>query len=283
MTMISRHCVSKLISTLCRKEGGHLNVFVLSHRRCLSALAKVEETQQKPWQLIASVIIERPRIISCPPTELEASFQTMLNDFENEKSLKSDHELRVEEDIRVQEMKRKGLEVLNEPLQFGLDYEEGREKILAKFQRTNLVNIDRAKDVSDLRSINRLPDEKLYLFVSAFQDGTWILPSKAVDGHLSLRQAVDEAVQRTVDAESEAVKVVGNAPFGFHKYIYPTKSEVSQQWKGAKCFLFKAFITEPRENKLKVRDDHIWITKSEMSKHVDKTYRKTIERCLFDY
>jgi len=207
----------------------------------------------------------------------------MLNDFENEKSLKGDHELRVEEDIRIQEMKRKGLEVLNEPLQFGLDYEEGREKILAKYQRTNLVNIDRAKDVSDLRSFSRLPDEKLYLFVPAFKDGTWMLPSKAVDGHLSLRQAIDEAVQRTVDAECEAVKVVGNAPFGFYKYIYPNKSEVSQQWKGAKCFLFKAFVTDPRGNELRVRDDHIWITKSEMGKHVDKTYGKMIERCLFDY
>ena len=37
------------------------------------------------------------------------------------------------QDIRNQERKRKGLEVLNEPLQTGLEYEEEREKLHASF------------------------------------------------------------------------------------------------------------------------------------------------------
>lgn len=205
----------------------------------------------------------------------------MLDDYEHEKAMKSDHEMRIEQDIRNMERKRKGLEIVNEPLQTGFEYEEDREKLHDSFfPAARLVNSD------DLSSMNRLLDEKLYLFVPHClgSGDTWFLPSSSVEGKLSLREAADDALAKTFGSEAlEDVTILGNAPSGFYKYRYPLKSQERQTFTGGKFFLYKAFLKDPRSFIMDDEKKRLWLAKAEMADHLKRNYRIKIASCLFDY
>lgn len=252
--------------------------------RTQSAAAAAAETDKR-WQLFASVIVERPPIVGKDRTELEEAFQLTLDDYEHEKSMKADHEMRVEQDIRNLEAKRKGLEVVNEPLQTGFEYEEYREKLYAGFKPASRVS-----ESDDLRSLGRLLGEKLYLIVPQFMgpEDVWFLPSCPVEGKASLREAVDEALAKTFggrETVNNTVQVLGNAPFGFYKYRYPTESQERQSFFGGKFFLYKAFLKDPRTFELANAEGRkfAWMSKGEMQVHLDKRLNAKIEQCLFDY
>jgi len=239
------------------------------------------EESSKRWQLFASVIVERPRILSLPQTEFEEEYRLMVEDFEHAKALKSDHEMRIEQDIRNQERKRKGLEVVNEPLQTGFEYEEDREKCLADFRPSS-----RTAESDDLQSLTRHLDEKLYLVVPHFLGSgkDWFLPSASVDGKSSLREAVDEAISRTFGKDAHHhIQVMGNAPFGFYKYRYPGKSSESEQRRGGKFFLYKAFLKDPRTFTMKGAEKLAWMSKPEMQQHLHPALNNKVQQCLFDY
>jgi len=254
-----------------------------SSLRSLSAAAAVETDNR--WQLFASVIVERPPIVGKDRTELEEAFQLTLDDYEHEKSLKGDHEMRVEQDIRNLEAKRKGLEVVNEPLQTGFEYEEDREKLY-----TGFMPASRVSESDDLRSLGRLLDEKLYLVVPQFMgpEDIWFVPSCPVEGKASLREAVDEALAKTFggsETVDNTIQVLGNAPFGFYKYRYPTQSQERQSFLGGKFFLFKAFLKDPRTFELGNAEGRkfAWMSKGEMKVHLNQRLNTKIEQCLFDY
>jgi len=246
-----------------------------------SPATQTEESLTKRWQVFASVIVERPRILCQPETEFEEEYRLMVEDFEHAKALKSDHEMRIEQDIRNQERKRKGLEVVNEPLQTGFEYEELREKCLSEFQPSPHIS-----ESGDLQSLHRLMDEKLYLMVPHFlgPGKDWFLPSAAVEGKSSLREAVDEAISRTFGKDAhDQIQVMGNAPFGFYKYRYPGKSPESQQHRGGKFFLFKAFLKDPRTFAADSKEKLTWMSKPEMKQHLHPALNNKVQQCLFDY
>ena len=58
--------------------------------------ASVAESAER-WQLFASVIVERPRIVTKPMSDFDNDYRLMIEDFEHEKSIKSNHEMRVEQ------------------------------------------------------------------------------------------------------------------------------------------------------------------------------------------
>lgn len=245
-----------------------------------SSCSSPQEDHRK-WQIFASVILERPPIIGKEKTRLEQEFQTMLDDYEHEKASKSDHELRIEQDIRNMEKKRKGLEVVNEPLQTGFEYEEDREKLINSFSPASRVT-----DSDDLSSLNRLLDEKLYLFLPHFlgPSDVWFLPTSSVEGKSSMREAADDALAKTLGVKKALqVKVLGNAPVGFYKYRYPLKSEESQTFTGGKFFFFKAFIKDPRTFRMEENGKRAWFSKAEMKSHLQRRYRTKISGCLFDH
>jgi len=207
----------------------------------------------------------------------------MLEDYEHEKALKSNHEMRVEQDIRNQEKKRKGLEVVNEPLQTGLEYEEDREKLHANFKPASRIS-----GSCDLDSLSRLMDEKLYLIVPHLlgTGNDWFLPSSTVEGKSSLREAVDEALVKTIGPNAlENIHVMGNAPFGFYKYRYPLRSSESDSFRGGKFFIFKAFLKDPRTFSMEDADGRklAWMTKSELKEHLHPALNNRVQQCLFDY
>jgi len=248
----------------------------------VSAASAAESAER--WQLFASVIVERPRIVTKPMSDFDNDYRLMIEDFEHEKSIKSNHEMRVEQDIRNQERKRKGLEVLNEPLQTGLEYEEEREKLHASFTPASQTS-----GTEDLLSVNRLLDEKLYLIVPNLLDpgNDWFLPTASVEGKSSLREAVNEALVKTFGgAEAvDRIQVMGNAPFGFYKYRYPLKSEASKDHRGGKFFIFKAFLKDPRTSSTQIADGqkYAWLTKAEMKERLHPTLNSKVQQCLFDY
>lgn len=213
---------------------------------------------------------------------MERDFQTMLDDYEHEKAMKSDHEVRIEQDIRNMERKRKGLEIINEPLQTGFEYEEAREKLHASYTPAS-----RSTDLEDLSSVNRLLDEKLYLFVPHLlgSGSSLLLPSSDVDGKSSLREAADDALARVFGPElAQEVTILGNAPVGFYKYRYPLKAPERKSFTGGKFFLFNAFLKDPRSFRFRADSQKLaWLSKKDLKAHLQRNYRTKISACLFDY
>ena len=68
------------------------------------------------WQLAASVLVERKPILVPEMTPIQSNMVDTLLQIENETSLKNDHELSQEEDLKREELKKKGVENLEEIL-----------------------------------------------------------------------------------------------------------------------------------------------------------------------
>ncbi len=60
------------------------------------------------WHLTCSVVVERPPILARALGPLEKKMEEMMMQVENERSLKSDHELRKDRDAEREERKKRG-------------------------------------------------------------------------------------------------------------------------------------------------------------------------------
>ena len=112
-TMSGRHVIARVLAPCLThsplglslpnglQTGRNCALFPASRTFVSSAILRSPKTpaeeSSKRWQLFASVIVERPRILSLPQTEFEEEYRLMVEDFEHAKALKSDHEMRIEQ------------------------------------------------------------------------------------------------------------------------------------------------------------------------------------------
>jgi hypothetical protein len=81
-----------------------------AHLRRRASTASVTPTPTR-YQLAVSVVLERPAVLTPPLTDLQRDVMDMLLRVENERSMKNDHELRMERDAEAAEKRKAGLEV----------------------------------------------------------------------------------------------------------------------------------------------------------------------------
>lgn len=236
------------------------------------------------WDLLCGVCLQRKPLISREPREIEIKFAQMLRDIEDENSLKSDHELRHEADLRrVAELKKGNItheEMSKVAGQTALEFEDMCDKELKSFKPAS--RLTEADEKGDTKSTDRkLAEHLLYVTKEKLGKGeVWMLPHGPLQGEESLRQAAERILQEKLGRKIKA-KFYGNAPCGFYKYKYPRTMESNAV--GAKIFFMKAqYIKGEVGPDDESRLDFSWNTIEELSNKMNQPYFRAIKLFVLD-
>uniref|UniRef100_UPI00398F2C81 large ribosomal subunit protein mL46 n=1 Tax=Pristiophorus japonicus TaxID=55135 RepID=UPI00398F2C81 len=237
------------------------------------------------WQRCGAVCLQRAAVLSREANPMESAFARLLEQIELEKSLYSDHELRVfEEEEKIQRRQAVDYdsdeeEDIGQDIVTGQDLEDVWEQRLRQFKVADRVlETDKKNDRSTL---NRRLDEKLVLLIKekVGDEEVWLLPQSEWKPGETMRQTAERTLSTLSGDELRAV-FLGNAPAGFYKYKYPTAVRTSSN-VGAKVFFFKALLING-DLKTRKKGDYVWVTKSELKDYLKPKYLQQVNRFIFD-
>ncbi|XP_067827507.1 39S ribosomal protein L46, mitochondrial [Heptranchias perlo] len=237
------------------------------------------------WECCGALCLQRAAVVSREMNPMESAFARLLEQIELEKSLYSDHELRVfedEEKIR----RRQAVDYdsdeeddVGQDIVTGQDLEDMWEQKLKQFRAADRVlENDKKKDRSTL---NRRLEEKLTLLIKekVGDEEIWLLPQSEWKPGEAMRQTAERTLSALSGNELQAV-FLGNAPAGFYKYKYP-KATRTANIVGAKVFFFKALLISG-DLKTKKKGEYVWVTKSELKDYLKPKYLQQVNRFIFD-
>ncbi|GCC25649.1 hypothetical protein chiPu_0004060 [Chiloscyllium punctatum] len=204
---------------------------------------------------------------------------------ELEKSVYSDHELRVFEDeeklrwTQADDYDSEEEEDVGQDLVTAQDQEDMWEQKFRKFRAAE--RIQEADEKNDRSTLNRQLDKKLILLVKekVGDEEIWLLPQSEWKPGETMRQTAERALSTVSGNELHAV-FLGNAPAGFYKYKYP-KDLRNSSIVGAKVFFFKALLMNG-DLKTRRKGDYVWVTKSELKDYLKPKYLQQVNRFIFD-
>ncbi|MBN3295414.1 RM46 protein, partial [Amia calva] len=242
-----------------------LSLACSTHNKTNEAVKSIDS----PWRLFGAVCLQRPAVISQDRSPLEEQFANLMHQMELEKSLLSDHELRLLED--AERMSRKQAE----------DYDSEDED-------TTEQEIVTAQDLEDIW------EQKLKQFKPAARvtghvvllvkeqvgsEEVWMLPQLPWEAGETLQQTAERALI-SLPGNNSKVTFLGNAPCGFYKFKFP-KNIRTQSCVGAKVFFFKALLLSGSLSNIQEKK-HMWVNKSELRDYLKPEYLKQVERFLMD-
>ncbi|XP_049573101.1 large ribosomal subunit protein mL46 isoform X1 [Syngnathus scovelli] len=271
------------------------------------------ETPRSPWTLMAAVCLQRPPVISADLNPLEQRFARLMQQMEVEKSILSDHELRLLEDAEKlrrkqaddydedeEEDDRKGQDIV-----LTQDLEDEWERKFKAFRPAPRVigqeysiilpntftttsipdnNCVCTEDVDkNLSSLGRLLADSLVLLSEqrVGSDKLWMLPQAEWRPGETLR----DTAQRALDSLTEpALKAtfLGQAPCGVYKYKLP-KDARSDTLVGTKIFFFKAMLTtQDAPTNVEPNGALMWLNKQELRGFLKPAYMMKVERFIHD-
>uniref|UniRef100_G3PPJ5 Large ribosomal subunit protein mL46 n=1 Tax=Gasterosteus aculeatus aculeatus TaxID=481459 RepID=G3PPJ5_GASAC len=266
------------------------------------------EKPSSPWTLMAAVCLQRLPVISADCSPIEQQFRQMMQRMELEKSLLSDHELRLLEDS--ERISRKQADDYDsdeeenrgdQEIVLAQDLEDSWEQKLQKFQPGLRVNVCvkssrhsgegvRARSVpadaplscladadEDLTSLERCLADPLVLVAEQQVGGDklWLLPQTRWQEGETLRQTAERALASLPAAGLKAT-FLGNAPCGVYKYKLP-KAARTESAVGTKVFFFKAILSDggaPAAPSASL----LWAKKSELQRYLKPAYMMKVER-----
>ncbi|XP_034004788.1 39S ribosomal protein L46, mitochondrial [Trematomus bernacchii] len=249
----------------------------------------VEERASSPWTLMAAVCLQRLPVISAESNPIEQQFRDMMIQMELEKSMLSDHELRLLDDAERLRRMQAG--------EYDSDEEEDRrdqEIVLAQDLEDSweqkLNNFQPAARVSDSEgdpgSLQRCLSDSLLLLVErpVGSEKLWMLPQTEWQRGETLRETAERALSSLPAASGFKATFLGNTPCGVYKYKLPRAARTESS-VGTKVFFFKAVLsdasappaTESPESSL------LWVTKSELQRYVKPAYLRKVERFLLGF
>ncbi|XP_054627031.1 39S ribosomal protein L46, mitochondrial [Dunckerocampus dactyliophorus] len=255
--------------------------------RGLSLQTKITtEGLRSPWTLMAAVCLQRLPVISVDPSPMEQRFGRMLQEMELEKSILSDHELRLHED--AERLRRKQSDGYNsddedyrkdQDIVLAQDLEDSWEQKLKSFQPAPRVVGDVDKD---LTSTERCLADSLVLVAEQQVGGErlWMLPQAEWREGETLRHTAERALASLPAAALKAT-FLGNAPCGVYKYKLP-KAARTDSSVGVKVFFFKAVLPDgavlsPPNAAL------MWLRKKELQRFLKPAYSMKVERFLLGH
>lgn len=236
------------------------------------------------WQIVGSACITRPPIVCPPMTPIEQQYSEMIASLEKENSLKSDHEIRIEQDRINAEVLKAGeadeLDLEEASKQTAVEFEDACSEELKTFKSTYLDTV--TQEIKDVKSIDRALERSLVLVVKQKigSNQEWVFPHTPWQPGETLRQTCERLVQETC-GEDLKVKFMGNAPCGFYKYKYP-KAIRKEGFIGAKIFFYKCQVrgrdgyVTPGPNIV----EHQWLTQDELDSKFKQSYAKSISQFL---
>lgn len=249
--------------------------------------SRMYSTTQVKWDIMAGICLQRKPVITKSLTDLEVKYQNILQEIEFEKSLKSDHELRHERDIKRTEKLKKGsvIDLDDEDQasnQTAQDYLDKNKEELLNFKLSSRLTA--ADEKNDKKSINRKLEDNLVLLVKQKlgHEDFWILPQGLWINGETLRETA-ERILLDLCGNGLNVRFYGNAPCGFYKYKYPKEKRAQSGIEGAKIFFFKAALLSGNIEEKGHLADYEWATIQELNNKLITPYSKSVKLFLSNY
>lgn len=245
----------------------------------------MSERTSSPWSLIAAVCVQRLPVISAERNPIEQRFNRMMQQMELEKSLVSDHELRLLED--AERLRRKQADDYDsdeeddhrdQDIVLAQDLEDSWEQKLKNFQPASRVRGDIDKDMT---SVERCLAESLVLLAKqqVSSEKLWLFPQTQWQQGETLRQTAERALNSLPEADFKAT-FLGNAPCGVYKYKLP-KTVRTEDSVGAKVFFFKAILADSDASAAQ-NTSFMWVRKSELQRYLKPAYMMKVDRFILD-
>ncbi|KAM3626009.1 uncharacterized protein V6R79_021298 [Siganus canaliculatus] len=249
-------------------------------RRAALQTKDVTERANSPWTLMAAVCLQRLPVISSECSPIEQHFRQMMHQMELEKSLLSDHELRLLED--AERMSRKQADDYDsdededhgdQEIVLAQDLEDSWEQKLKSFQPAPRIRAD--VDL-DLTSPERCLADSLLLLAEQQVAGKklWLLPQAQWQEGETLRQTAERALA-SLPAAGFRATFLGNAPCGVYKYKLP-KAARTETSIGIKIFFFKAVVSE-NIGPSAPNSALMWLKKDELQRYLKPAYMSKVD------
>ncbi|XP_038214613.1 39S ribosomal protein L46, mitochondrial [Zerene cesonia] len=228
------------------------------------------------WDVVTSVCVERLPVVTPPINEIQKKFKDLLWTIEVENSLKSDHELRQENDKKHMELlKKESAEVDIDTISkvTAQDFEDASIEELAKFRFADIeTDADKNGDKTThdrclQRHLVLVTDQKLGADVKT------ILPQGKWKEGETLRQTAERVLRESCGTDLK-VTFLSNAPCGFYKYKYP--SEINGKI-GAKVFFYYANY---KDGNVSNKTKSSWLTRNELKELLPVKYNKSVQDFL---
>ncbi|XP_061602988.1 39S ribosomal protein L46, mitochondrial [Cololabis saira] len=234
------------------------------------------------WTLAAAAVLQRLPVLSARLDPVEERFRRMMLQMELEKSLLSDHELRLLED--AERMSRKQADDYDsdeeggrgdQEIMLGQDLEDTWEQKLKGFQPAPR---DTAGVDGDATSAERCLAETLVLLARQPVGGEklWLLPQAQWRGGETLRQTAERALAAL--PAGFTASFLGNAPCGVYKYKLP-RALRTESSAGLKVFFFKAVLAAGAPAQTPDAP-LVWARKSELQQYLKPEYRAKVDRLV---
>ncbi|KAG7218580.1 hypothetical protein INR49_020180 [Caranx melampygus] len=253
--------------------------------RVVSQTKNVTEKASSPWTLMAAVCLQRLPVITADMSPIEEQFSVMVQQMELEKSMLSDHELRLLEDAeRMSRMRADDYDAdqeeddKNQEIVLAQDLEDSWEQKLRGFQPAPRVRADVDKD---LTSVERCLADSLVLLAEQ-QVGNaklWLLPQTQWQEGETLRQTAERALA-SLPASGFKATFLSNAPCGVYKYKLP-KAARTESSLGTKVFFFKAIVSDSGPPAAP-NSPLMWLKKSELQRYLKPAYMMKVDRFILD-
>ncbi|XP_053673102.1 39S ribosomal protein L46, mitochondrial [Anopheles nili] len=257
---------------------GNMTRLFTSRAAYTQVTATAPELDQK-WDLYAGVLVERLPIVTKTLTPIEAKFKEMLSQVELEKSLKSNHELRKENEKRQLELLKAGkIDLDSEALkQTAQDLEDAYNEEFGRFNPASRVT--EADTKNDVQSLDRKLEQTLILLVEQKlgMKSHYLLPQGLHKTGESLRQTAERILKEHC-GDSLEVLFYGNTPVGFYKYKYPSNER--SDTVGAKVFFFRSVVKKTsnlKNTKMKFK----WLCQEELHNQLQPSYYQSVSQILF--
>ncbi|XP_014898298.1 large ribosomal subunit protein mL46 isoform X1 [Poecilia latipinna] len=256
---------------------------VTSIDRATPRASTAADRATSPWSLMAAVCLQRLPVITADCSPIEQRFKQMLQQMELEKSMLSDHELRLMED--AERMSRRQADDYDSDEDLGdqeimmtQDLEDSWEQRLKNFQPAPRV---RADIDEDLTSVQRCLADSLVLLAEqqVGAEKLWLLPQAAWQEGETLRQTAERALN-SVTAAGVKATFLGNTPCGVYKYKLP-KAARTENSVGVKVFFFKAILADGTPGSAPTAS-LLWLKKSELQKYLKPAYMMNVGRFILN-
>ncbi|XP_032515227.2 large ribosomal subunit protein mL46 [Danaus plexippus] len=230
------------------------------------------------WDIVTSVCVERLPVVTPPLNDIQKRFKELLWTVEVEKSLKSDHELRHENDkVQAELLKNESIEVDLDAVSkiTAQDFEDASQEELSKFKFADIIT--EADKNGDKGTYERCLQRHLVLVTDVkLGNKVWkLMPQGLWKEGESLRQTAERVISEQCGPEFK-VKFLSNAPCGFYKYKYPNDIDGKI---GAKVFFYYANHNNGEVSK-KLNPN--WLTRKEMVEALPDRYNKSVQSFLIE-
>ncbi|XP_046962321.1 39S ribosomal protein L46, mitochondrial [Vanessa cardui] len=243
---------------------------------CLSHRILVRD--KSSWDIVAGVCVERLPVVTPPLNDIQKKFKNMLGNIEVEKSLKSNHEIRKENDkVQAELLKNESADVDLDIVSkiTAQDFEDASKEEFDSFKFANIET--EADKKGDKSTHDRFLQRHLVLVtqVKLGKEIKTILPHGVWAEGETLRQTAERTLLEHCGSGIK-VKFLSNAPSGFYKYKYP--SEVNGKI-GAKVFFYYANYESGETDK---KSKPNWLTRNELAEILPEKYNKSIQSFLIE-